>query len=99
MPEVQDLDPTRDAKLASAGILARVVGRAVANSFRARFGPFRSWPNDALLIAEPLALAEEKTERLRRIYANATRDVWDGPAVFRDAVAKHDGIQLSREKR
>jgi hypothetical protein len=91
--------PGADLKFGSARIMARVVGRAVSNAVRARVGRFRGWPNDALLVAEPLALAEDKTERLRRIYANATRDVWDGPAIFRDAVAKHGGIQLSREKR
>lgn len=83
----------------SARVLARVFSRAVSNSLHARFGRFRSWPDDGLLLAEPLALAEEKTDRLRRIYANAARDLWDGPAVFREAVARHGGITLSREKR
>jgi hypothetical protein len=91
--------PSVDLRLGSAGIIGRVVGRAISNALHARLGKFRRWPNDALLLDEPLALAEEKTERLRRIYTNATRDIWDGPAVFRDAVAKHGGIQLSREKR
>jgi hypothetical protein len=85
--------------MSSAQVVAKVIGRAVSNAVHARLGPFRSWPDDALLLSEPLALAEQKTERLRRIYANATRDVWDGPAVFRDAVARHGGIQLEREKR
>jgi hypothetical protein len=80
-------------------MVAHIVKRAVSNSLRARFGSFRSWPNEALLLDEPLALAEAKTYRLRRIYANAQRDAWDGPALFRDAIAKHGGIQLSREKR
>jgi hypothetical protein len=83
----------------SAPVIARVVSRAVSNSFRARLGRFRSWPNEALLLDEPLALAEEKTDRLRRIYANAMRDAWDGPALFREAIARHGGIQLPREKR
>jgi hypothetical protein len=87
------------AMKSSAGVLARVVRRAVSNSLRARFGRFRDWPNDALLLSEPLALAEQQTDRLRRIYQNAGRDLWDGPAVFREAVEKHGGIQLSREKR
>ncbi len=80
-------------------VLARVVGRAINNAFRARVGRFRDWPNDAVLLDEPLALAEEKTNRLRRIYANSMRDAWDGPTLFREAVARHGGIQLSREKR
>ena len=83
----------------SASILTRVITRAVGNSLRARFGRFRAWPNEALLLDEPLALAEEKTDRLRRIYANALRDGWDGPAIFREAMARHGGIQLSHEKR
>jgi len=87
------------ALLASAQVLTRVVSRAVSNSLRARTGRFRGWPNEALLIDEPLALAEQKTDRLRRIYANALRDAWDGPTLFREAIAKHGGIQLSREKR
>jgi hypothetical protein len=93
--------PRQDSRrlLASGRVLAHVVGRAVSNAVHARLGAFRGWPDDALLLSEPLALAESKTERLRRIYANATRDVWDGPAVFRDAVSKHGGIQLPREKR
>jgi hypothetical protein len=85
--------------LGSAAMLTRVVRRAVSNSVRARFGRFRNWPNDALLLSEPLALAEQQTDRLRRIYHNAGRDLWDGPAVFRDAVTRHGGIQLSPEKR
>jgi hypothetical protein len=87
------------ALLASASVLGRVVARAISNSFRARVGRFRAWPNEALLLDEPLALAEQQTDRLRRIYANAQRDTWDGPAVFRESVAKHGGVQLSREKR
>ena len=83
----------------SVSVVTRVLSRAISNSLSARFGRFRSWPNEALLIDEPLALAEEKTDRLRRIYANAQRDAWDGPALFREAIAKHGGIQLSREKR
>jgi hypothetical protein len=71
----------------------------MGNAVRARLGRFRSWPNDALLLDEPLALAEEKMSRLNRIYAKATREVWDGPAVFRAALEKHGGIQLSQEKR
>jgi hypothetical protein len=85
--------------MTSTGILARVVGRAVSNSFHARLGRFRHWPDDALLLSEPLALAEEQTDRLRRIYANALRDAWDGPALFRQAMERHGGIQLEREQR
>ncbi len=83
----------------SLRMISHVVGRAIGNSLRARTGRFRSWPNEALLIDEPLALAEEKTDRLRRIYSNAIRDAWDGPTIFRDAIARHGGIQLAKEKR
>ncbi|RIL01806.1 MAG: hypothetical protein DCC71_17165 [Proteobacteria bacterium] len=85
--------------IASARAVGHVVKRAVSNSLHARLGRFRAWPNEALLLDEPLALAEERTDRLRRIYANALRDAWDGPTIFREAMAKHGGIQLSREKR
>jgi hypothetical protein len=80
-------------------ILAAIVWGFVSGAFVARFGRFRGWPSRALLLDEPLALAEERTTRLRRIYANATRDAWDGEAVFREAVQRHGGIQLEREKR
>jgi hypothetical protein len=83
----------------SAAVLTRVVRRALSNSLHARLGRFRGWPDDRLLLSEPLALAEQQTDRLRRIYQNAGRDLWDGPAVFRDAVARHGGIQLEPEKR
>lgn len=75
------------------------VGRALAMCAAARRGSFGSWPSRAVLIDEPLALAEQRTSKLRRIYANAARDVWDGPAVFRDAMTRHGGIQLDRERR
>jgi hypothetical protein len=71
----------------------------VAVGVAARLGRYRSWPSRAALLDEPLALAEKRTDRLRRIYANSARDYWDGPALFREAVAKHGGIRLSREKR
>jgi hypothetical protein len=87
------------ALLTSSRVLGRVVSRAVSNSVHARLGRFRAWPNDALLLDEPLAMAEQQTDRLRRIYANALRDAWDGPALFREAMAKHGGIQLPREQR
>jgi hypothetical protein len=77
----------------------RVVTRALGNIVRARTGRFRHWPDTRVLLDAPLALAEERTDKLRRIYANASRDLWDGPAVFRTAMEKHGGIQLSREKR
>lgn len=85
--------------MGSVAAIGHVMKRAVSNSLHARFGRFRAWPNEALLLDEPLALAEERTDRLRRIYANALRDAWDGPAIFREAMARHGGIQLSREKR
>ncbi len=75
--------------------LARIIGMSVAT----RLGSFRSWPSEAVLIDEPLALAEERTARLRRIYANCLRDAWDGNQVFREAVARHGGIQLAHDKR
>lgn len=87
------------ALLSSASVLARVVRRATSNALHARFGRFRRWPDDALLLDEPLALAEQQTDRLRRIYAHALRDAWDGPASFRAAIERHGGIQLEREKR
>jgi len=78
---------------------ARVIARALANVALTRVGRFRHWPDTALLLDSPLALAEQRTSRLRRIYANASRDLWDGPAVFRDALSRHGGIDLPREQR
>jgi hypothetical protein len=75
------------------------VSRVLAVSVRARWGKHRSWPSQAVLIDEPLALAEEQTNRLRRIYEKCTTHVWDGAQVFREAVARHGGLQLSEEKR
>jgi hypothetical protein len=80
-------------------ILAKVVSRTLGVAVVARASRYRSWPSDAALIDEPLALAEARTSGLRRIYANGHRDAWDGPAVFREAVARHGGIQLDPEKR
>ena len=82
-----------------AWVVTKVVSRALRNAAQARLGRFRSWPDDGLLLSEPLALAEERTDRLRRIYANAGRDLWDGPTLFREAMEKHGGIQLPPEKR
>ena len=80
-------------------ILMATIWGFFSGAFVARFGRFRAWPSLALALDEPLALAEQRTTRLRRIYANATRDAWDGDVVFREAVAKHGGIQLERERR
>ncbi len=80
-------------------LVTRVVSRAIRNAAQTRIGRFRKWPDENLLLSEPLALAEERTARLRRIYDNAGRDLWDGPTVFREAMEKHGGIQLSQEKR
>ena len=80
-------------------VAGRISGRVIRNAIQTRAGRFRRWPDDGLLLSEPLALAEQRTDRLRRIYANAGRDLWDGPTVFREAMEKHGGIQLSPEKR
>ncbi len=79
--------------------IPRIVGRSMGVGIAARLGRYRGWPSRALLLDEPLALVEQRTSRLRRLYANAQRDAWDGPKVFREAVEKHGGIQLSQEKR
>lgn len=80
-------------------IVTHVIARALRNGVQARFGRYRSWPDQSTLLDEPLSVAEERTARLRRIYDNAGRDLWDGPAVFREAMEKHGGIRLEREKR
>ena len=82
-----------------AFLFARSVSRTLATALRVRRGRFRSWPPRDVLLDEPLALAEQRTSRLRRLYANAGRDLWDGPTAFREAVQKHGGIQLPRDKR
>jgi len=61
------------ALLASVQVLIRVVSRAVSNSFRARTGRFRSWPNEALLIDEPLAgdaVVHVDPERIQIVLSN-----------------------------
>lgn len=80
-------------------LLGKAAARIFASNVSTRLGRYRSWPSDAVLIDEPLALAEAQTHRLRRIYTNATRDAWDGPEVFRNAVHKHGGIQLDYDKK
>ena len=82
-----------------AADVVRAVQRTTRLAVVSRLGRFKSWPPQDLLLSEPLALAEEKTDRLRRIYQKCTQNMWDGPAVFRDAVTRHGGIQLEREKR
>jgi len=77
----------------------KAITRTLTTAAAARLGRFRSWPDEALLLSEPLAMAEERTHRLRRIYANCLRDSWDGPTLFREAMERHGGIQLDREKR
>jgi hypothetical protein len=86
-------------RILSPLVLTGTVLRATGACLAARVGRYNSWPSDALLLDEPLALAEEKTSRLRRIYAMAGDSVWDGPTVFRESVARHAGIQLSNEGR
>jgi hypothetical protein len=75
------------------------IARALALSLRARFGRFQGFPDTQMLVLEPLALAEERKNRLRRIYDKCSASVWDGPAVFRAAVARAGGIQLAPEQR
>jgi hypothetical protein len=79
--------------------LTKALSRTVGTALVARAGSYRTWPSNDALIDAPLALAEARTTGLRRIYANGHRDAWDGSAVFRDAVAKHGGIQLDAERR
>jgi hypothetical protein len=79
--------------------LARIVSRTVGVAAVARAGRYRSWPSESALLDEPLALAEARASGLRRIYANGHRDAWDGPAVFREAVSRHGGLQLDPARR
>jgi hypothetical protein len=80
-------------------VVARGISRATRLMIGARFGRFRSWPSRDVLIDEPLALAEQRTNRLRGIYQKCAQHMWDGPTVFREAIARQGGIQLDREKR
>lgn len=79
--------------------IATGLGRIVTLSLGGRLGRFGQWPPEKLLIDEPLAMLEERTNRLERIYAKCTANLWDGPAVFRAAMNRHGGIQLAPEKR
>jgi hypothetical protein len=76
-------------------LLVESVAHAAAAAVASRWGRHRSWPPTGLVLDEPLALAEDKTNRLRRIYDKAFELGWDGDAVFRAAVEKHGGIQLA----
>ncbi|MAE93308.1 MAG: hypothetical protein CL910_01470 [Deltaproteobacteria bacterium] len=80
-------------------IVTHVIARVLRNGVQTRLGKYRNWPDERLLISDPVALAEERTSKLRRIFDNAGRDAWDGPRLFREAMEKHGGIQLSQEKR
>jgi hypothetical protein len=82
-----------------AWIVTKSAANIIATGARSRFGRHRGWPPRGLVLEEPLALAEAETSRLRRIYANASRDLWDGPALLRAALQKHGGIQLEQHKR
>ena len=92
-----------EVDMASSGrfprLVAQTVRRVAWSTALARLGRFRAWPPGGLLLEDPVALAEERTNRLRRIYAHAGRDIWDGPEVFRAAVTRRGGIQLAPEKR
>lgn len=81
-------------------VIPKVVFRSMAIGLSVRLSRFRTWPpRDGILLDAPLAMAEQRMSRLRRIYSNAQRDAWDAPAVFREAMEKHGGIQLDEEKR
>jgi hypothetical protein len=75
------------------------ISRFVSVGLASRLGAHRRWPSRAILIDEPLALAEERTSRLRRIYEKCADNLWDGPSVFREAVSRHGGIKLTLEQR
>ena len=80
-------------------VAGRISGRVIRNAIQTRAGSFRRWPDDGLLLSEPLALAEQRTDRLRRIYANAGRDLWDGPTVFREAIPQPKPLFARQEPR
>jgi hypothetical protein len=79
--------------------VARSFSRTAWMSLRSRVGRYRAWPPRDLLLDAPLALAEERTTRLRKIYDKCAAAMWDGPQLFREAMARHGGIQLERDKR
>ena len=81
-------------------VIPKVVSRSIGIGLSVRLGRFRSWPpQEGILLDAPLAMAEKRTSRLRRIYSNAQRDAWDANVVFREAMEKHGGIQLEEHKR
>src|SRR6201999_3157721 len=92
--------PLEEAKAMDvAREIVEACSRFVTVGLGSRFNAYRAWPSRAILIDEPLALAEAQTSRLRRIYEKCGNNLWDGPALFRAAVAKHGGIQLDEAKR
>jgi hypothetical protein len=82
-----------------AALATNATARVVLNAIGARFGRQRSWPPRSLLLEEPVALAEERTSRLRRLYSKAVHSAWDAEEVFRELMHRHGGIQLSDEQR
>jgi hypothetical protein len=73
--------------------------RAVTSAAIARLGPHRGWPPRELEISEPVALADARTSRLRRIYTKAAHGAWDAEELFRDLMSKHGGIKLDPDRR
>lgn len=68
-------------------------------SLKGKWGAFGAWPPQSFTVQAAADGDTETGRRLRRLYENATRDVWDGAKVLREANSKHGGVQLSMEKR
>jgi hypothetical protein len=80
-------------------LATNTTARVVLNAIGARIGRERRWPPRALLLEEPVALAEERTSRLRRLYGKAAHGAWDAEEVFRELMHRHGGIQLDDAQR
>ena len=79
--------------------VALATARAASNLAHAGVGQYRRWPPQSLMISEPLALTEVRTNRLRQLYAKAACQAWDGEALFRDLMSQYGGIQLDDERK
>ncbi len=58
-----------------------------------------AWPPYHLMDRDYLAEAQEKYDRVERLYHVAHKQAWDGKQVLADLVKKHGGIRLADDKK
>jgi hypothetical protein len=58
-----------------------------------------SWPPYQLIERDYLREAQEKYDKLERLYHVGFKQAWDGKKVLGDLLKKHGGVRLPREKK